>query len=151
MAQIRGGYIIMEKIFRLVLAGIMAGIIMFVSVYVLFSVTGTKPIDPSLKAFFSPEVGQMKVADLGMLLLAVSIIGLILAIFYSLIEAGISANGVFKGIFFGFMVWVLNGAPLIAKLVVSGGILRASTYPWLIQGVISYILAGICIALIYKK
>lgn len=141
----------MEKIFRLLIAGIVAGIIMFVSVYVLFSVTGTKPIDPSLKAFFSPEVGNMKVADLGMLLLAVSIIGIILAIFYSLIEGGIAATGVFKGIFFGFMVWALNGAPLIANLVVSGDILKPNTYPWLIMGVISYILAGISIAVIYKK
>jgi hypothetical protein len=141
----------MEKILRLLIAGIVAGLILFVSVYVLFSVTGTKPIDPSLKAFFKPAVGQMKVADLYVLLLVVSIIGIILAIFYSLIEAGISANGVFKGIFFGFMVWALNGAPLIANLIVSGGIMEPGNFPWLAQGVISYILAGISIAVIYKK
>jgi hypothetical protein len=77
--------------------------------------------------------------------------GLIMAIFYALMAKGMPGGPLFKGIFWGFVVWfILISQPLIMSLV-SGKFTSDLIISWLAQGLVSYVAAGLCISLIYKE
>lgn len=132
---------------RLILAGIVAGFILFLVASIAYNYTGNIS-DPSISGLFRKEISMKWFYKL--LLLNVGS-GLIMAIFYAMIATGLPGGNLFKGIFWGFIVWVLMvHQPMITYILAhkfTGDLLLT----WVIQGLASYVCAGIGISLIYKQ
>ncbi|MEI7542009.1 MAG: hypothetical protein WCJ94_02010 [bacterium] len=137
----------MDKLIKIFLAGVLAGVILFLVASISYNYTGNIS-DPSIKEFFK-EAFSMKLfyklmfLNIGM--------GLIMAIFYSFMAKGMPGGHLLKGMFWGFTVWfILISQPLIMSLV-AGTFKSDVIMLWLAQGLVSYVAAGLCIALVYKE
>ena len=137
----------MDKLIKIVLAGIVAGFILFLVASISYNYTG-KISDPSLSSLFREAISmkwfyKRMFLNIGM--------GLIMAIFYALMAKGMPGGSLLRGMFWGFTVWfILISQPLIMSLVV-GKFTSDMIISWLAQGLVSYVAAGLCISLIYKE
>jgi len=141
------GVMMMEKTLRIILAGVMAGFILFLAVSVVYKLTGNIS-DPSISKLFRETISMQWFYKI--LLLNVGT-GLIMAITYSLLYNVLPGGGLFKGIFWGFIMWVIMvHQPMIMHLV-AGKFTADLLLTWVLQGLTSYVAAGISIGLIYKQ
>ncbi|MCE5301344.1 MAG: hypothetical protein LLG37_10810 [Spirochaetia bacterium] len=137
----------MDKFIKMLLAGIVAGFILFLVASVSYNFTG-KISDPSLSSLFREAISMKWFYKL--LLLNVGM-GVIMAVFYALLAKGMPGTSLVKGMFWGFVVWaILIAQPLIMSLVV-GKFTSDMLLSWLAQGLVSYVCAGLGISLIYKE
>jgi hypothetical protein len=137
----------MEKTLRLMLAGIVAGFILFLVVSIVYNATGNIS-DPSISKLFRESISMKWFHKL--LLLNIGS-GLIMAFFYAMIANGLPGGSLFKGIFWGFIVWVIMVHQPMIMYLVAGKFTTELLLTWVIQGLSSYVAAGVSIALIYKN
>jgi len=137
----------MEKTLRLLLAGIVAGFILFIVVSIVYNVTGNIS-DPSISELFRKTISMKWFYKL--LLLNVGS-GLIMAVFYAMVMNGLPGGSIFKGIFWGFIVWVFMVHQPMIMHIVAGKFTTDLLLTWVVQGLTSYVAAGISIAMIYKQ
>ena len=136
----------MDRLLKTILAGVVAGIILFVVASIVYNYIGHIS-DPSLKHIFREKISMKWFYKL---LIITAGTGVIMAFLYSLIYSGLPGSNIFKGIFWGFVVWlIIVHQPLITLLVV-GEFTMDLLLSWVVQGLVSYVAAGISISLIYK-
>ena len=137
----------MDKLIKMVLAGVVAGFILFLVASVSYNYTG-KISDPSISSLFREAISMKWFYKLMFLNIGM---GLIMAVFYALMAKGMPGGSLLRGMFWGFTVWfILISQPLIMSLVV-GKFTPDLIISWLAQGLVSYVAAGLCISLIYKE
>lgn len=137
----------MDKLLKILLSGIVAGIILFVVASIVYNYTGHIS-DPSLSKFFREKISMKWFYKL-LIISAGS--GIIMAFFYSIIYSGLPGGNIFKGIFWGFIVWLIIVHQQLITLIVMGQFTIDLLVSWIIQGLISYVAAGVSIAMIYKN
>jgi hypothetical protein len=137
----------MEKTFRMLIAGIVAGFILFLAVSIVYNYTGNIS-DPSITKLFRETIKMQVFYKL--LLINVGS-GLIMALFYAMLVNGLPGGSLFKGIFWGFIVWVFMVHQPMITYIVAGKFTTDLLLTWVVQGLTSYVAAGISIALIYKQ
>ena len=136
----------MDRLLKTLLAGVVAGIILFVVASIVYNYIGHIS-DPSLSHIFREKISMKWFYKL---LIITAGTGIIMAFLYSLIYSGLPGGNVFKGIFWGFVVWlIIVHQPLITLLVV-GKFTMDMLLSWVVQGLVSYVAAGVSISLIYK-
>ncbi|MBP7791594.1 MAG: hypothetical protein KA120_00835 [Candidatus Goldbacteria bacterium] len=137
----------MEKLFKIIISGIVAGMILFIVSSIVYNYTGHIS-DPSLSHIFREKISMKWFYKL---LIITAGTGIIMSIFYSIIYTGLPGGNIFKGIFWGFIVWlIIVHQPLITMIVI-GKFTMDLLVSWIIQGLVSYVAAGISISLIYKN
>ena len=137
----------MDKLIKMLLAGIMAGFILFLVASVSYNYTH-RISDPSLRELFRETISMKWFYKL--ILLNVGM-GFIMAIFYALMAKGMPGGSLLKGMFWGFVVWfILISQPLIISLATKS-FTQDMIISWLAQGLVSYVCAGLVISLIYKE
>jgi len=136
----------MDKIIKMLLAGILAGFILFLVASISYKYTG-RISDPSLRELFRDEVSMKWFYKLLMLNVGM---GLIMAIFYALMSKGMPGGSLLKGAFWGFVVWAILISQQLIMSLVAGKFTADLIISWLAQGLVSYVAAGLCISLIYK-
>ena len=129
-----------------VISGIIAGIVMLLIGLVFMMI----PFTPGLTQWYSVTVPEMS-SPMAMSIMMAGIVlsGIFMGLVYSVINSAIPGEGARKGVNYGFMVWLLAG--LMWPIMMMG---FAPAYMWiteLINGLITYSIAGAVIAIIYKK
>jgi len=127
-----------------VISGIIAGIVMIVIGSAFMMV-------PGVTQWYSVTFPEMSSSLMAMstMMVGVVIIGIFMGLVYSVINPAIPGEGARKGLNYGIMVWLLAG--LMWPFMMMG---FAPAYMWiteLINGLITYSIAGAVIAIIYKK
>ncbi len=136
----------MEKPFRMLLAGVVAGFVLFIVIGLVYQVTG-EITDPSIKNLFREHISMNWFYKL--LIINVGT-GIVMAIFYSMVKRSMPGGSILKGIFFGLMVWSFMVVQILLTYLVAGNFTQVLFISWLIQGLVSYAAAGVSISLIYK-
>jgi len=129
-----------------VISGIIAGIVMLLIGLVFMMI----PFTPGLTQWYSVTFPEMS-SPMAMSIMMIGIVlsGIFMGLVYSVINSAIPGEGARKGVNYGFMVWLLAG--LMWPIMMMG---FAPAYMWiteLINGLITYSIAGAVIAIIYKK
>ena len=126
-----------------VIAGIIAGIVMLLIGSVFMMV-------PGVIQWYSATFPEMSSPTaMSIMMAGIVLIGIFMGLVYSVINSAIPGEGVRKGVNYGIMVWLLAG--LMWPIMMMG---FAPAYLWiteLINGLVTYSLAGAVIAIIYKK
>lgn len=136
----------MEKFFKVILAGIVSGFILFIVASISYNFV-KEITDPSLKYIFREAISMKWFYKL---LIINAGTGIVMAIFYSLLRSGLPGNDFIKGATWGMIVWIIMiTQPLITSLVV-GKFSHDLLLSWLAQGFASFVTAGASIGLIYK-
>ena len=136
----------MERMMKMVLSGVVAGFILFIVAGISYKFTGNIS-DPSLKGLFRESISMNWFYKL---LFINAGTGLVMAVFYSLMKDGLPFNNIMKGVAWGLVVWVVMiHQPLVTSLVV-GTFSANMLLTWLAQGCVSYVAAGISIALLNR-
>ena len=136
----------MDKFFRLILAGIVAGFVLFLVATLAYK-NNNQLSDPSLRYLFRENISMKWFYKLLFLNIGM---GMVMAAFYSVITNGLPGTGVVKGIFMGFMIWFLLITQPLITLILAGTLTQGLLVSWLAQGLVSYVAAGICISVVYK-
>ena len=128
------------------ISGIIAGIVMLLIGLVFMMI----PFTPGLTQWYSVTFPEMS-SPMAMSIMMAGIVlsGIFMGLVYSVINSAIPGEGARKGVNYGFMVWLLAG--LMWPIMMMG---FAPAYMWiteLINGLITYSIAGAVIAIIYKK
>ena len=129
-----------------VISGIIAGIVMLLIGLVFMMI----PFTPGLTQWYSVTFPEMS-SPMAMSIMMAGIVlsGIFMGLVYSVINSAIPGEGARKGVNYGIMVWLLAGLmwPIMMMRF-------APAYMWiteLINGLITYSIAGAVIAIIYKK
>lgn len=129
-----------------VISGIIAGIVMLLIGLVFMMI----PFTPGLTQWYSVTFPEMSSPmAMSIMMVGIVVIGIFMGLVYSVINSAIPGEGARKGVNYGFMVWLLAG--LMWPIMMMG---FAPAYMWiteLINGLITYSIAGAVIAIIYKK
>jgi len=126
-----------------VISGIIAGIAMLLigSVFMMI---------PGVTQWYSVTFPEMSSRmAMSIMMAGIVLIGIFMGLVYSVINSAIPGEGARKGVNYGIMVWLLAG--LMWPIMMMG---FAPAYLWiteLINGLITYSIAGAVIAIIYKK
>lgn len=137
----------MDKLFRMVLAGILAGFILFLVMGISYNFT-QEVSDPSIRHLFRENISMKWFYKLLFINIGT---GIIMALFYSIMQTGLPGSGIIKGIFWGFTVWAIMVCQPLITLLVTGKLTTALLISWLAQGFASYVAAGISIAMVEKS
>ncbi|MGB7002306.1 MAG: hypothetical protein WBE22_09950 [Halobacteriota archaeon] len=128
------------------ISGIIAGIVMLLIGLVFMMI----PFTPGLTQWYSVTFPEMSSPmAMSIMMAGIVLIGIFMGLVYSVINSAIPGEGARKGVNYGFMVWLLAG--LMWPIMMMG---FAPAYMWiteLINGLITYSIAGAVIAIIYKK
>jgi len=129
-----------------VISGIIAGIVMLLIGLVFMMI----PFTPGVTQWYSVTFPEMS-SPMAMSIMMAGIVlsGIFMGLVYSVINSAIPGEGARKGVNYGIMVWLLAG--LMWPIMMMG---FAPAYMWiteLINGLITYSIAGAVIAIIYKK
>ena len=126
-----------------VISGIIAGIVMLIigSAFMMI---------PGVTEWYTEKFPEM-MAPTAMSIMTVGVVlgGIIMGLVYSVINSAIPGEGARKGLNYGIMVWLLAG--LTWPIMMMG---FAPAYLWiaeLINGLITYSIAGAVLAIIYEK
>ncbi len=126
-----------------VISGIVAGIVMLIigSAFMMI---------PGVTEWYTVTFPEM-VTPTAMSIMTVGVVlsGIFMGLVYSVINSAIPGEGARKGLNYGIMVWLLAG--LTWPIMVMG---FAPAYLWiaeLINGLITYSIAGAVLAIIYGK
>jgi len=128
-----------------VISGIIAGIVML-----LIGSLCPFMMIPGVTQWYSltfPEMSSPRA--MSTMTAGIILMGIFMGLVYSVINPAIPGEGARKGLNYGIMVWLLAG--LMWSIMMMG---FAPAYMWiseLINGLISYSIAGAVIAIIYKK
>ena len=129
-----------------VISGIIAGIVMLLIGLVFMMI----PFTPGLTQWYSVTFPEMSSPmAMSIMMAGIVLIGIFMGLVYSVINSAIPGEGARKGVNYGIMVWLLAG--LMWPIMMMG---FAPAYMWiteLINGLITYSIAGAVIAIIYKK
>jgi len=129
-----------------VISGIIAGIVMLLIGLVFMMI----PFTPGLTQWYSVTFPEMSSPmAMSIMMAGIVVIGIFMGLVYSVIHSAIPGEGARKGVNYGIMVWLLAG--LMWPIMMMG---FAPAYMWiteLINGLITYSIAGAVIAIIYKK
>jgi len=129
-----------------VISGIIAGIVMLLIGLVFMMI----PFTPGLTQWYSVTFPEMSSPmAMSIMMAGIVVIGIFMGLVYSVINSAIPGEGARKGVNYGIMVWLLAG--LMWPIMMMG---FAPAYLWiteLINGLITYSIAGAVIAIIYKK
>ena len=129
-----------------VISGIIAGIVMLLIGLVFMMI----PFTPGLTQWYSVTFPEMSSPmAMSIMMTGIVVIGIFMGLVYSVINSAIPGEGARKGVNYGIMVWLLAG--LMWPIMMMG---FAPAYMWiteLINGLITYSIAGAVIAIIYKK
>nr|AAU82649.1 hypothetical protein GZ18H11_22 [uncultured archaeon GZfos18H11] len=129
-----------------VISGIIAGIVMLLIGLVFMMI----PFTPGVTQWYSVTFPEMSSPmAMSIMMAGIVVIGIFMGLVYSVINSAIPGEGARKGVNYGFMVWLLAG--LMWPIMMMG---FAPAYMWiteLINGLITYSIAGAVIAIIYKK
>nr|QNO54269.1 hypothetical protein FGBIHFOD_00009 [Methanosarcinales archaeon ANME-1 ERB7] len=129
-----------------VISGIIAGIVMLLIGLVFMMI----PFTPGVTQWYSVTFPEMSSPmAMSIMMAGIVLIGIFMGLVYSVINSAIPGEGARKGVNYGFMVWLLAG--LMWPIMMMG---FAPAYMWiteLINGFITYSIAGAVIAIIYKK
>ncbi|NQE53342.1 hypothetical protein C5S29_07090 [ANME-1 cluster archaeon GoMg3.2] len=129
-----------------VISGIIAGIVMLLIGLVFMMI----PFTPGLTQWYSVTFPEMSSPmAMSIMMTGIVVIGIFMGLVYSVINSAIPGEGARKGVNYGIMVWLLAGLmwPIMMMRF-------APAYMWiteLINGLITYSIAGAVIAIIYKK
>ncbi|HDQ26341.1 MAG TPA: hypothetical protein ENN43_06325, partial [bacterium] len=93
----------MDRFLRLILAGVVAGFILFLSAGFVYNLRG-EISDPSLRILFKETISMKWFYKL--LLLNIGT-GLFMAFLYPVLGKAVAGSDIFRGIFWGFMVWII--------------------------------------------
>ncbi|HRU38419.1 MAG TPA: hypothetical protein P5511_00980 [Candidatus Goldiibacteriota bacterium] len=137
----------MDKTLRMLMAGIVAGFILFLVVSLVYHYTGSIS-DPSISKLFKETISMKWFYKL--LLLNIGS-GIIMAFFYAMIANGLPGSGIFKGVFWGFIVWLIMVHQPMILHIVAGKFNTNLLLTWVLQGLTSYVAAGVSISIIYKQ
>ena len=125
------------------ISGIIAGIVMLIigSAFMMI---------PGVTEWYTEKFPEM-MAPTAMSIMTVGVVlgGIIMGLVYSVINSAIPGEGARKGLNYGIMVWLLAG--LTWPIMMMG---FAPAYLWiaeLINGLITYSIAGAVLAIIYGK
>ena len=125
------------------ISGIIAGIVMLIigSAFMMI---------PGVTEWYTEKFPEM-MAPTAMSIMTVGVVlsGIIMGLVYSVINSAIPGEGARKGLNYGIMVWLLAG--LTWPIMMMG---FAPAYLWiadLINGLITYSIAGALLAIIYGK
>lgn len=125
------------------ISGIVAGIVMLIigSAFLMI---------PGVTEWYTEKFPEM-VAPTAMSIMTVGVVlsGVIMGLVYSVINSAIPGEGARKGLNYGIMVWLLAG--LTWPIMMMG---FAPAYLWiadLINGLITYSIAGALLTIIYEK
>jgi len=125
------------------ISGITAGIVMLIigSAFMMI---------PGVTEWYTEKFPEM-MAPTAMSIMTVGVVlgGIIMGLVYSVINSAIPGEGARKGLNYGIMVWLLAGLTL--PIMMMG---FAPAYLWiaeLINGLITYSIAGAVLAIIYGK
>lgn len=125
------------------ISGIIAGIVMLIigSAFLMI---------PGVTEWYTEKFPEM-MAPTAMSIMTVGVVlgGIIMGLVYSVINSAIPGEGARKGLNYGIMVWLLAG--LTWPIMMMG---FAPAYLWiaeLINGLITYSIAGAVLAIIYGK
>nr|QNO57557.1 hypothetical protein KFNHKPCL_00005 [Methanosarcinales archaeon ANME-1 ERB7] len=129
-----------------VISGIIAGIVMLLIGLVFMMI----PFTPGVTQWYSVTFPEMS-SPMAMSIMMAGIVlsGIFMGLVYSVINSAVPGEGARKGVNYGIMVWLLAG--LMWPIMMMG---FAPAYMWiteLINGLITYSIAGAVIAIIYKK
>ena len=126
-----------------VISGIVAGIVMLIigSAFMMI---------PGVTEWYTVTFPEM-MAPTAMSIMTVGVVlgGIIMGLVYSVINSAIPGEGARKGLNYGIMVWLLAG--LTWPIMIMG---FAPAYLWIagmINGLITYSIAGALLAIIYGK
>ena len=127
-----------------VISGIIAGIVMLIigSAFMMI---------PGVTEWYTVTFPEIMVSPMAMSIMTVGVvlIGIFMGLIYSVINSAIPGEGARKGLNYGIMVWLLAG--LTWPIMMVG---FAPAYLWiaeLINGLITYSIAGAVLAIIYGK
>ncbi|NAS89260.1 hypothetical protein C4E24_05920 [ANME-1 cluster archaeon AG-394-G21] len=129
-----------------VISGIIAGIVMLLIGLVFMMI----PFTPGLTQWYSVTFPEMSSPmAMSIMMAGIVVIGIFMGLVYSVINSAIPGEGARNGVNYGIMVWLLAGLmwPIMMMRF-------APAYMWiteLINGLITYSIAGAVIAIIYKK
>ena len=128
---------------RVVLAGIVAGIVMLVIGSVMGMLTGSMYTGAMWK--------EMAGASWFVWILIHNVFfGLVFAVLYAVFANVLKASMALKGFVFGFVVWML-ALPGLSMTFLTMTVSLTLIFLWAVQGLISYVLAGLVIAYLYKE
>ena len=126
-----------------VISGIVSGIVMLIigSAFMMI---------PGVTEWYTVTFPEM-MAPTAMSIMTVGVVlsGIFMGLVYSVINSAIPGEGARKGLNYGIMVWLLAG--LTWPIMIMG---FAPAYLWiaeLINGLITYSIAGAVLAIIYEK
>jgi thiamine transporter ThiT len=126
-----------------VISGIVAGIVMLIigSAFMMI---------PGVTEWYTEKFPDMVATTaMSIMMVGVVLIGMFMGLVYSVINSAIPGEGARKGLNYGIMVWLLAG--LMWPIMMMG---FAPAYLWiveLINGLITYSIAGAVISIIYEK
>ena len=126
-----------------VISGIIAGIVMLIigSAFMMI---------PGVTEWYTEKLPEMVAPTaMSIMMVGVVLIGIFMGLVYSVINSAIPGEGARKGLNYGIMVWLLAG--LMWPIMMMG---FAPAYLWiaeLINGLITYSIAGAVLAIIYGK
>ena len=125
------------------ISGIIAGIVMLIigSAFMMI---------PGVTEWYTEKLPEMVAPTaMSIMMVGVVLIGIFMGLVYSVINSAIPGEGARKGLNYGIMVWLLAG--LTWPIMMMG---FAPAYLWiaeLINGLITYSIAGALLAIIYGK
>jgi len=129
-----------------VISGIIAGIVMLLIGSAFMVIPFTTGVTQWYSVTF-PEMSSPRA--MSTMTAGIILMGIFMGLVYSVINSAIPGEGARKGLNYGIMVWLLAG--LMWPIMMMG---FAPAYMWiteLINGLITYSIAGAVIAIIYKK
>lgn len=130
---------------RIFQAGILVGIILLV----LNSVEGW--LSGGLYATSDPTLWQKMTGNWWLHMLFFNlVVGLILALVYSVIYRGIPDKGIGKGLQFGFWIWLVGTVPGLLLTMLTLTVPTELIVVWLISGLINLLIAGMVLGALVK-
>lgn len=136
------------KIGKFLLAGIFAGIAIFVAGNLIYHMNQAAYSDPAMMHLWKPMVmpGWLVV------LLVVNVFtGLLYAASYAMVGQALGGGLLNKGLFFGLIVWGVGNLPGMLMTYITMAVSDAFIKAWIIKGLISSLVAGVVIAAIYRE
>lgn len=79
------------------------------------------------------------------------VLNLALVWVYALLLKAIPGKGIYKGLWYGFFVWLAGTLPGMFSLYMTMVIAQTVVVYWLVNGLISSLIAGAIIAAVYKE
>ncbi|MHC5049419.1 MAG: DUF6789 family protein [Planctomycetota bacterium] len=139
------------KFGRAVVAGLVANVLSFIvggGGYHLFG--GVFQLEPQGVWKWTPEMNaEMSVGWWIFLIGGNTVAAIVFALVYALLFHGIPGKGLFKGMVFGVIVWLIGVVPAIFTMYILVNIHPTALLYFLTQSLVEYLVYGPAVALVY--